>query len=86
MNCLRVTVKLYGVIITPVTALFLFFGVRNKKEELAHGRTDKFSDEHGQMTKVVSVITPIECYRGYRYFPLKWVEIFSAKVGRDIFR
>ena len=44
------------------------------KCEQAQERTD-FRDEHGQVTKVLCIIAPIECYSGYtcRYFHLKKV-------------
>ena len=35
----------------------------------AKGRTSSgYTDENGQVTKVVSIIAPIVCYSGYRYF------------------
>ena len=39
---------------------------KKPKDEQAQGRTDI-----GQVTKVVCIIAPIECYSGYRYFQLK---------------
>ena len=34
-------------------------------------RTNKVKNEHGQVTKVVCIIAPVECHSGYRYFQLK---------------
>ena len=49
--------------------------VRNKyfeKNKQAKGRTSSgtnwFRDEDSQVTKVVCIIAPIECYSGYMYF------------------
>ena len=52
-------------------------GISEKKKEIicqTNQRTKKLKekllnrDEDGQVTKVVYIIAPIECYRGYMYF------------------
>ena len=44
---------------------------RRKSQRTNNLRALLFLDEHGQMTEVVCIIAPIECYSGKRDFQLK---------------
>ena len=40
----------------------------NKPEDKKAQWWNDFWDEQGQVTKVVCIIAPLECFSGYRYF------------------